>query len=162
MNGTDQRKIETYRELQRETAAILVELWISNLANVSALLYHGLSDINWVGFYLAKERELFLGPFQGKPACLYIPFDKGVCGAAAKSGESVIVKDVHEFPGHIACDAASRSEIVVPILLDGKVLAVLDVDSPSVGRFDQADQEGLEEIVRTVVSKTRWPKSLID
>jgi L-methionine (R)-S-oxide reductase len=120
---------------------------IANAANLSALIYHGLPELNWAGFYLLKgEGELVLGPFQGKPACIRIPLGRGVCGAAAERRESMLVPDVHAFPGHIACDAASRSELVVPLLRDGKVLGVLDLDSPLPNRFDAEDQAGIEAL----------------
>lgn len=116
----------------------------ANLSNVSALLNMELSDINWVGFYLLKDNELILGPFQGKPACVTIPVGKGVCGTAVSTDSTKLVKDVHEFPGHIACDSASNSEIVMPLHdKSGKVVAVLDIDSPDKGRFTEADKEGI-------------------
>lgn len=117
---------------------------IANLANASALLNQFLDDINWVGFYLYDGEELVLGPFQGLPACVRIPLSRGVCGAAAREQATKRVDDVHAFPGHIACDAASRSEIVIPMVKDGRLIGVLDIDSPSLARFDEADQRGLE------------------
>ena len=123
---------------------------IANLANASALLWESLPDINWAGFYLMEDNALILGPFQGKPACIRIPMGKGVCGTAAALNETQLVPDVHAFPGHIACDSASRSEIVVPIHKDGSVWGVLDIDSPSLNRFSQADRQGLEDFVRTL------------
>src|ERR1700722_16525362 len=121
----------SHAELRSELSGLLEHpIWITNLANMSAALMAGLPRLNWVGFYLATERELVLGPFQGLPACLTIPFDKGVCGEAARSRKTVVVPDVHAFPGHIACDARSRSEIVVPMMLGDRLLGVLDVDSP--------------------------------
>lgn len=119
---------------------------IANLANASAVLMEALKEINWVGFYLMEGQNLVLGPFQGKPACIEIPVGRGVCGRAVETGQTQLVADVHAFPGHIACDSASRSEIVVPLYRDGQVAAVLDVDSPQVGRFSQADKEGLESL----------------
>ena len=118
----------------------------ANLANASALLADALQDINWVGFYLMENGRLVLGPFQGKAACVEIPVGRGVCGAAAERKETVRVENVHEFPGHIACDCASNSEIVVPLLVQGEVMGVLDIDSPSIGRFTEEDQIGLERI----------------
>jgi len=115
---------------------------IANMANVAALLWESLPDINWAGFYRNVDGELVLGPFQGRPACIRIPFGKGVCGAAAASLEPQLVADVHAFPGHIACDAASRAELVVPILVDGVLVGVLDLDSPTPARFDKEDEEG--------------------
>lgn len=124
---------------------------IANAANLSALLAHSLSDINWVGFYLMRDGELVVGPFQGKPACVRIALGRGVCGTAAARRQTVVVPDVHAFPGHIACDTASNSEIVVPLLRDGTVLGVLDVDSPRFDRFGVDDQAGLEAIAALYV-----------
>lgn len=124
---------------------------IANLANASALLNQGLQDINWVGFYLWEEGELVLGPFQGLPACVRIPNGKGVCGTAASRQQTVRVDNVHEFPGHIACDAASNSEIVVPLVKDGLLLGVLDIDSPKFNRFDEIDQAFLESFCERLV-----------
>ena len=121
---------------------------IANLANFSALLWQELDAINWVGFYLLKRKKLVLGPFQGKPACTRIELGSGVCGTAATLGKTVIVADVHQFPGHIACDAASKSEIVVPLIKEGKLIGVLDIDSPSLDRFDHQDQQGLESLLQ--------------
>ena len=123
---------------------------ISNLANASALLWQNLEDINWAGFYLLEEDTLLLGPFQGKPACTRIPVGKGVCGAAAKERKTQLVADVHTFSGHIACDCASNSEIVIPIYKNGALFGVLDIDSPSLNRFSEADKEALEEFVKTL------------
>ncbi len=120
---------------------------IANMANVAALIWQFLPDLNWAGFYRMVEGELVLGPFQGKPACIRIPLGRGVCGTAAAKGETQLVEDVHAFPGHIACDAASASEIVVPVTVDGRVVAVLDLDSPVPARFDIADQNGLEMLI---------------
>ena len=120
---------------------------VANLANASALLNQALRDINWVGFYLCQDGKLVLGPFQGKTACIEIPFGRGVCGTAAQKDETQLVVDVHQFPGHIACDSASNSEIVIPLHKNGKVAAVLDIDSPLIGRFTQADKAGLESLV---------------
>lgn len=122
-----------------------VEHTISNLANLSALLYDTLEDINWAGFYILEGSTLVLGPFQGRPACVEIPLGRGVCGTAAREDRTVVVPDVHAFPGHIACDSASRSEIVIPLRVSGRVWGVLDIDSPSPDRFDQSDREGLEK-----------------
>ena len=117
----------------------------ANLANASALLYNTLDGLNWAGFYLLENDTLVLGPFQGKPACIEIPIGKGVCGTAAAKGETVVVDNVHEFPGHIACDGASNSEIVIPLFENGKVVGVLDIDSPLFSRFSPEDKEGLEK-----------------
>ncbi len=121
---------------------------IANLSNASALLNQFLDRLNWVGFYLMEDGELVLGPFQGLPACVRIQVGKGVCGTAASKQETIRVEDVHAFPGHIACDAASQSEIVVPIIKDGNVIGVLDIDSPEKNRFDELDQQKLEEFVK--------------
>ena len=123
---------------------------VANLANVSALLCQALTDINWVGFYLMKDGRLILGPFQGKPACVEIQTGCGVCGTAVERDEIMLVKNVHEFPGHIACDSASRSEIVLPIRSGGQIVGVLDIDSPETGRFNEEDQEGLQAVVRAI------------
>nr|WP_322095754.1 GAF domain-containing protein [Peristeroidobacter soli] len=126
--------------------------WIANLANSAALIYHSLPDLNWAGFYLLKDGELVVGPFQGKPACVRIAMGKGVCGTAAAQRKTQLVRDVHEFPGHIACDAASNSEIVVPMIKNGEVIGVLDLDSPNVARFDEEDRKGLEQFVTALLS----------
>ena len=126
---------------------------IANMANVAALIWQFLPDLNWSGFYRMVEGELILGPFQGKPACIRIPLGRGVCGTAAASGHTQLVKDVHAFLGHIACDAASASEIVVPVKVDGRVVAVLDLDSPLAARFDAADQQGLEMLIARIGSR---------
>ena len=123
---------------------------IANLANASALLNEALTDINWVGFYLVEEGRLVLGPFQGKSACIEIPSGRGVCGTALAKNETQLVYDVHQFPGHIACDSASNSEIVIPLRKNGAVVAVLDIDSPSIGRFDEADRQGLEQVAKII------------
>ena len=125
---------------------------IANLANASALLNQALRDINWVGFYLCQDGKLVLGPFQGKTACIEIHFGRGVCGTAAQKDKTQLVVDVHQFPGHIACDSASNSEIVIPLHKDGAVAAVLDIDSPLVGRFTEADKAGLELLVPVLES----------
>jgi L-methionine (R)-S-oxide reductase len=139
-------KAAAYRELQGQLAALFAgeRSALANMANMSAVLYEALPDVNWVGFYFLHGRELVLGPFQGKVACVRIAVGSGVCGAAAERRETVIVEDVHAFPGHIACDAASRSEIVVPLIHNGRLLGVLDVDSPELARFDQEDGAGLK------------------
>ena len=139
-----------YRELKLQAEALVAEVphFIANLANLSALLYQTMEEINWAGFYLAEPDMLVLGPFQGKTACIEIPFGKGVCGTAALQDEPLLVEDVHQFSGHIACDSASRSEIVIPFHRDGKVAGVLDIDSPVLSRFSQEDLEGLSAIVK--------------
>lgn len=128
---------------------------IANMANVAALVWQALPDLNWAGFYRmdAAGKTLVLGPFQGKAACIRIPLDKGVCGAAAASGKVQLVADVHAFPGHIACDAASRSELVVPVIHDGKVIAVLDLDSPTPGRFSAEDAEGCTALCARIADR---------
>lgn len=141
-------KPAAYAELTRQLGALLhgETDFIANAANTSALLWHTLPDLNWAGVYRLAGNELVLGPFQGRPACVRIPLGKGVCGTAAAQRRAVRVPDVHAFPGHIACDPASRSEIVVPLLRDGQLLGVLDLDSPRPDRFDAADQAGLEAL----------------
>ncbi len=146
--------------LKRQLASLLEgeNHWLANLANTSALLFSELEDLNWVGFYLLEGSELVLGPFQGKVACVRIPLGKGVCGTAAQSREVIVVPDVHEFPGHIACDAASQSEVVVPMITpEGRLLGVLDVDSPVLNRFDSADARGLREVVEILLDASMWP-----
>jgi L-methionine (R)-S-oxide reductase len=133
---------------------------IANAANTAALLFDALPDINWAGFYFLRkgvnaESELVVGPFQGKPACVRIPLGKGVCGTAAATRKTLVVLDVHEFPGHIACDAASQSEIVVPLIEDDTLLGVLDIDSPSLARFDDADRRGIERLAAIFVTASR-------
>lgn len=123
---------------------------IANMANLSALIFNNLEQVNWAGFYLYKEDQLVLGPFQGQPACIRIGMGKGVCGTAAETRETQLVDDVHAFAGHIACDAASNSEIVVPLVVNGQLLGVLDIDSPQFSRFDENDQQGLERIARVL------------
>ena len=131
---------------------------VANLANASALLAQSLPRVNWCGFYLLRGDVLVLGPFQGKTACVRIPLGKGVCGTAAARRETVVVPDVTRFPGHIACDAASRSEIVVPIVQGGLLRGVLDVDAPEPDRFDEADRNGLEEFVAALVPRIAWER----
>ena len=120
--------------------------FIANASQFSAFLFNELADLNWAGFYLNRNEELVLGPFQGKVACVRIPFSKGVCGAAARTRETQRVEDVHAFPGHIACDSASNSELVVPLVKNGRLIGVLDLDSPKVGRFSAEDQAGIERL----------------
>ncbi|MBK4991182.1 GAF domain-containing protein [Pseudomonas sp. S36] len=128
--------------------------FIANAAQFSAFLYHQVEDLNWAGFYLNRNQELVLGPFQGQVACVRIPFSKGVCGAAAATGKTQRVEDVHAFPGHIACDSASSSELVIPLIKDGRLIGVLDLDSPSIGRFSEADQAGLERLAAIFLELT--------
>lgn len=142
-------KTELYGNLSSQLRSLLAgeEDLIANAANLSALVYHTLPDVNWVGFYFRKQEELVLGPFQGKPACVRIKIGEGVCGAAARHRQTILVDNVHDFPGHIACDATSNSEIVVPILKKEKLIGVLDLDSPSFSRFDSDDARGLNDLV---------------
>lgn len=133
---------------------------LANLSNSAALLYHGMETLNWAGFYLFKENQLILGPFQGKPACIRIALGKGVCSTAAQWRESIVVDDVHLFPGHIACDEASASEIVVPIVRDGRLIGVLDADSPVKARFDEDDRRGLEGFVNILNAHIRFEQLL--
>jgi len=126
--------------------------FIANAANFSALLFNSLPNVNWAGFYFLRDNELVLGPFQGNPACVRLPLGTGVCGVAAQQCETIIVPNVHEFPGHIACDVASNSEIVVPLFDGERLLGVLDLDSPTIGRFDDQDAEGLNELVTVFVA----------
>lgn len=126
---------------------------IANLANLSALIYHNLNDVNWAGFYLYKDDQLVLGPFQGLPACIRIPMGKGVCGTAAANNSVLRIDDVHQFAGHISCDAASESEIVIPIVVNGQLLGVLDIDSPMLSRFSDDDEAGLIAIVDALVAE---------
>lgn len=165
MKYSDNKK-EMYEEVTMQLGGLFEDCphIIANLANASALLNQAMKEINWVGFYLLtdgkdgssvlpeglKEKRLVLGPFQGKPACVEIKIGKGVCGTAVERDEVMLVKDVHAFPGHIACDGASRSEIVLPIHAKGKIIGVLDIDSPILARFDEEDQEGLEQVVEVM------------
>ena len=148
-----QPKAALYASVVAQTRALLEgeRDAIANFANTTSLLYHSLPDLNWVGFYLLKDGELVVGPFQGKPACVRIAMGKGVCGTAAARRATLIVKNVHEFEGHIACDTASNSEIVVPLLRGKELLGVLDLDSPKFERFDAEDQAGLEQVVAEVL-----------
>ncbi|HET6395213.1 MAG TPA: GAF domain-containing protein [Pseudoxanthomonas sp.] len=150
-------KPEQYRQLLDQARALLAgeRDRVANAANLSALVYHALPELNWVGFYFHDGNELVVGPFQGLPACVRIPLDKGVCGAAARTRRTQRVADVHAFPGHIACDAASRSEIVIPLLDGERLLGVFDLDSPVPDRFDADDQHGLEAIAAAFVASLR-------
>ena len=141
-----------YEALIAQTEALVsgVPHRIANLANVSALIFQTLEDLNWAGFYLLEGETLVLGPFQGKPACIEIPVSRGVCGAAVREDRAQLVPDVHAFKGHIACDSASRSELVVPLHGNGAVIGVLDLDSPSLSRFTEADREGMERLARVL------------
>ena len=150
-------KVRIYADLDRQLGDLLAgeRDFIANAANLSALVFLMLPDLNWAGVYLMRANELVLGPFQGKPACVRIavyPKPRGVCGAAAFERKTQLVANVHDFPGHIACDSASNSEIVVPLIIDDSVIGVLDVDSPRFDRFDSKDQRGLEQLVRTLLA----------
>ena len=139
-----------YKQLNSQLTALVegIPHPIANMANAAALLYNTLDDINWAGFYLMEKGILVLGPFMGKPACIEIPVGKGVCGTAVAEDKTQLVYNVHEFPGHIACDSASNSEIVIPLRKGSQIIGVLDIDSPSIGRFDEADMAGLEEFAK--------------
>jgi len=146
-------KSEMYSSLASQLRSLLEgeRNFIANAANFASLLYHSLPDLNWAGFYLLKEDELVLGPFQGKPACVRIAMGKGVCGTAAQHRQTILVENVHEFPGHIACDSESNSEIVIPLIKDQQLIGVLDLDSPLFGRFDEEDAAGLNALARIFV-----------
>ena len=154
MNNTD------YRTLAGQAEGMLeAEPWyVAAMSNLSALIMETLPDLNWAGFYLMKDGRLVVGPFQGKPACVHIAPGKGVCGTAVCRNETVVVPDVHLFPGHIACDGASESEIVIPIREDGRVRAVLDIDSPVKNRFTPEDRAGLEELARKIEEGVKWDR----
>jgi len=143
-------KKEQYKLMNAQLQALIEDVphRIANMANASALIFDTLEDLNWAGFYLMENGILVLGPFQGKTACIEIRVGKGVCGTAVERDEIMLVEDVHQFPGHIACDSASNSEIVLPIHANGEIIGVLDIDSPSLARFDEEDREGLAEFVR--------------
>lgn len=152
-------KSELYRDLNKQLAGLLAgeRDLMANTANFSSLVYLMLTDLNWAGFYFLRGNDLVLGPFQGKPACVRIPVKpspRGVCGNAAFHNKTLVVADVHEFPGHIACDSASNSEMVIPLVVEGKVLGVLDIDSPKLARFDDEDQDGLKAMVATLLAMT--------
>ncbi len=156
-------KAAAYQELQTQFAGLLVGEadGLANAANLSALLFQALPGLNWAGFYFSRGEELLLGPFQGKVACVRIAMGRGVCGTAARRRETVVVPDVHAFPGHIACDAASRSEIVVPLVQAGRVVGVLDLDSPELARFDNDDAVGLAGLVALLIQASDFSR-LID
>lgn len=148
--------LDGYSLLAAQLEALLADErdFIANAAQFSAFLYTQLDDLNWAGFYLNRDEELVLGPFQGQIACVRIPFGRGVCGAAAQSRETQRVEDVHAFPGHIACDSASNSELVVPLVKDGRLIGVLDLDSPKLGRFAEVDQAGIERLAQIFLAAT--------
>lgn len=147
-----------YSELSAQLDALLEGEtdFIANSSQFSAFVYHTLEDVNWAGFYLYKNDELLLGPFQGKVACVHIPIGKGVCGTAAATLETQLVEDVHQFAGHIACDAASNSEVVIPIVVDGQLIGVFDIDSPKIARFSEQDKKGLEGLVEIYKKHTQF------
>lgn len=151
-------KKDFYNEIKLRIQGVMYEEKdaVANMANVSSILFNQLDEINWAGFYCYKEDQLVLGPFQGKSACIRIPLGRGVCGKAAQLKETQLVKDVHSFEGHIPCDAASQSEIVVPLVVDGQLIGVLDIDSPIKNRFDEEDQIYMEEIAEMVAKGSNW------
>ncbi|WP_426809247.1 GAF domain-containing protein [Pseudomonas sp. WOUb67] len=148
--------LDGYNLLAAQVQALFADErdFIANAAQFSAFLYNQVDDLNWAGFYLNRNEELVLGPFQGQVACVRIPFSRGVCGAAAATRQTQRVEDVHAFPGHIACDSASNSELVIPLVKEGRLIGVLDLDSPKVGRFSEADQVGLERLVAIFLELT--------
>ena len=150
-------KNEFYKDLLTQAKGLMSgeSDLIANMANLSALMFNRMEKVNWAGFYLYKEDQLVLGPFQGQPACIRIPVGRGVCGTAAQSLQTQLVEDVHAFEGHIACDAASNSEIVIPLVLNGKLLGVLDIDSPEYSRFDEEDKAGLEALAEALLDSQR-------
>ncbi len=152
-------KKELYRFMNMRLVGILSSEtdWLANLCNAAALMNQLMDGINWVGFYLTKGTdELILGPFQGKPACVHLSYGKGVCGTAAHKKEIQLVADVHAFEGHVACDPDSRSEIVIPLIVEDEVMGVLDIDSPVINRFDEEDMEGLKKVSKTLVDYLNW------
>lgn len=167
MNAIEKINFESkdkfYNYLNMKLTGLICEEpdWLANLSNAAAVLWLLLDDINWAGFYLFKNDELVLGPFQGKPACTHIQIGKGVCGTSAVTKQTQLVKDVHEFPGHIACDSASNSEIVVPIIKDFRLIGVLDIDSPILNKFDETDQKYLEKFVSIIVKYVNFPELFI-
>lgn len=157
--SSPQAKRESYDLLCAQVRALLdgERDWLANLAQFSALVYGAVPSLNWAGFYMAHGEELVLGPFQGKVACVRIPFSRGVCGACARTQTLQLVEDVHAFPGHIACDSASQSELVLPVLVSSQLRAVFDLDSPELARFDAEDARGLGEAIALLVAATDWP-----
>jgi len=157
--SSPQAKRESYQLLRAQAQSLLQgeRDWLANLAQFAALVYGTVPSLNWAGFYLARGEELVLGPFQGKIACVRIAFDRGVCGACARTREIQRVEDVHAFPGHIACDSASQSELVLPVLVKGRLVAVFDLDSPALARFDEDDARGMAEALAMLVQGTDWP-----
>jgi GAF domain-containing protein len=151
-------KSDLYDRLAEQLSSLLAgeRDLIANAANFSALIFHSLPDLNWAGFYFLQDDELVLGPFQGRPACVRIAMGKGVCGTAAQSRATTVVPNVHEFPGHIACDSASNSEIVIPLMKGERLMGVLDLDSPLVGRFDDENAKGLNRLISVLVEASEW------
>jgi L-methionine (R)-S-oxide reductase len=156
--STPASKQAAYRVLSAQAAALCgaQRVWFTNLSQFAALVFHSVPGLNWAGFYVVRGEDLVLGPFQGKVACTRIPFAQGVCGACARSREVQIVPDVEAFPGHIACDSASRSELVLPVLVDGRLAAVFDLDSPQLARFDDIDAQGLADALQALIAATDW------
>ena len=156
--STPQAKRESYELLCAQVRSLFEGEpdWLANLAQFSALVYGAVPGLNWAGFYMARGEQLVLGPFQGKVACVRIPFERGVCGACARTQEIQLVPDVHAFPGHIACDSASQSEVVLPVIVSGRLKAVFDLDSPHLARFDADDAEGLRKMLALLVQATAW------
>lgn len=167
MNKIDKINFNTkdqfYNYLNMKLTGLICEEkdWLANLSNASALMWMLMDEINWVGFYLYKNDELVLGPFQGKPACTHIEIGKGVCGTAVEKRITQLVKNVHDFPGHIACDSESNSEIVVPIIIDNKIIGVLDIDSPIIERFDELDKKYIEKFVNLLIKYIEFPERFI-
>jgi GAF domain-containing protein len=159
--STPEAKRASYALLLAQVRAVLEgeRDWLANLAQFAALVFNAVPELNWAGFYIARGEELVLGPFQGKIACVRIPFSRGVCGACARTRQVQRVEDVEAFPGHIACDSASRSELVLPVLVDGALRAVFDLDSPSLARFGTIDAAGFEAAVAALVDATDWPRA---
>jgi len=150
----------TYDEIKKECIELLKDErnFIANSSNFASLIYHRLKSLNWVGFYFVKCNQLILGPFQGKPACIKIEFGKGVCGKCAETANTIVVPNVHEFPGHIACDSASNSEIVIPLKQNGRLYGVFDIDSPAFNRFSDEDKTQLEELVKILIQSSKIEK----
>nr|WP_312578689.1 GAF domain-containing protein [Sedimentibacter sp.] len=158
-----ENKSKLYNYLNMKLTGLICEEndWLANLANASALLWMLLDEINWAGFYLYKNEELVLGPFQGKPACTHIAIGRGVCGTAVATRATQLVRDVHDFPGHIACDSDSNSEMVIPIIIGDKIIGVLDIDSPIVNRFDNEDKKYIEKFVEILIKYVAFPDEFI-
>ena len=158
MSSPDAKR-ESYALLVAQVRAVLEgeRDWLANLAQFSALVHQSVPHLNWAGFYMARGQELVLGPFQGKVACVRIPFTRGVCGACASTGQIQLVEDVHAFPGHIACDSASNSELVLPVVVGDRLVAVFDLDSPLIARFDAEDAHGFVQAVAVLAAGTDWP-----